>query len=88
VHYYNEINKHDDDSEKLNDISFVYVESLKSYRLQLDINGVPADAFVRLSEGHLKSLGLAILLALAKKKQSQFIVFDDVVNAIDTEHRS
>ncbi|MFU9138286.1 hypothetical protein [Erwinia tasmaniensis] len=88
VHYYNEINKHDDDSEKLDSIAFVYVDSLKSYRLQLDINGVQTDAFVRLSEGHLKSLGLAILLALAKKKQSQFIVFDDVVNAIDTEHRS
>jgi len=88
VHYYNEINKHDDDSEKLEQISFVFDESLKSYRIQLDINGEHADAFVRLSEGHLKSLGLSVLLALAKKKRSQFIVFDDVVNAIDTEHRS
>lgn len=88
VHYYNEINKHDDDSEKLDSISFVHDSSLDSYRLQLNINGEQSDAFVKLSEGHLKSLGLSILLALAKKKNSQFIVFDDVVNAIDTEHRS
>lgn len=88
VHYYNEINKHDDDSEKLESISFVHDSTLDSYRLQLNINGEQSDAFVKLSEGHLKSLGLSILLALAKKKQSQFIVFDDVVNAIDTEHRS
>lgn len=88
VHYYNEINKHDDDSEKLDSLSFIFDPSLSSYRIQLDINGEQADAFVRLSEGHLKSLGLSVLLALAKKKKSQFIVFDDVVNAIDTEHRS
>ncbi|MBX8837529.1 AAA family ATPase [Enterobacter sp. Y17] len=88
VDYYNEINKHDDDSEKLDGISFVFESSQQSYRVQLNIQNEQVDAFVRLSEGHLKSLGLSILLALAKKKNSQFIVFDDVVNAIDTEHRS
>ncbi|QXZ18267.1 hypothetical protein [Lelliottia amnigena] len=88
IHYYNEINKHDDDSEKLDGISFVLDASKQSYRVQLNIQNDKVDAFVRLSEGHLKSLGLSILLALAKKKNSQFIVFDDVVNAIDTEHRS
>ncbi|HDZ9654985.1 hypothetical protein [Yersinia enterocolitica] len=88
ITYYNNINKHDDNSEKLNRLYFSYEESSKSYRIQMEINNESVDAFVFLSEGHLKSLGLAILLALAKKKKSQFIVFDDVVNAIDTEHRA
>lgn len=46
------------------------------------------DAFCVLSEGHLRGLGLALLLSVAKKNCHPVIVFDDVVNAIDTEHRS
>ncbi|WP_254619995.1 AAA family ATPase [Vibrio metschnikovii] len=46
------------------------------------------DAFCVLSEGHLRALGLALLLAVAKKNCHPIIIFDDVVNAIDTEHRS
>jgi DNA sulfur modification protein DndD len=41
-----------------------------------------------LSEGHLKVLGLSILLARAQKHNLPFIVFDDVVNAIDSDHRN
>ena len=41
-----------------------------------------------LSEGHLRALGLSILLAMAEKNNFPLIVFDDVVNAIDTDHRS
>ncbi len=40
-----------------------------------------------LSEGHLRCLGLAILIAKNIKESCPVIIFDDVVNAIDTEHR-
>lgn len=88
VYYYNKINFHEDDSELIQTLDFIYEESIKQYRIKITIQNVVHDAFVSLSEGHLKVLGLSILLALAKKKNLNFIVFDDVVNAIDTEHRS
>lgn len=88
VNYYNMINYHSDKSEIIDDLYFTYEDSSKQYRIKTIINGTEMDAFVFLSEGHLKVLGLAILLALAKKKELSFIIFDDVVNAIDTEHRS
>lgn len=46
------------------------------------------DALHILSEGHLRCLGLAILLAKNIKLGLPLIVFDDVVNAIDHDHRA
>jgi DNA sulfur modification protein DndD len=43
-----------------------------------------------LSEGHLRCLGLSLILAAIKRNQDNLlpvIVFDDVINAIDIEHR-
>ncbi len=40
-----------------------------------------------LSEGHLRCLGLSILLAKNVQEGLPFVIFDDVVNAIDDEHR-
>ncbi|PYD83951.1 ATPase, partial [Pseudomonas syringae pv. pisi] len=40
-----------------------------------------------LSEGHIKCLGLAILLAKNIEQRCPVVIFDDVVNAIDDEHR-
>ncbi|MGY1424822.1 AAA family ATPase [Lysobacter sp. A289] len=45
------------------------------------------DALHVLSEGHLRCLGLAILLAKNIKLGLPLLVFDDVVNAIDHDHR-
>jgi hypothetical protein len=45
------------------------------------------DALRVLSEGHTRCLGLAILLAKSQSIQSPLIVFDDVINAIDHDHR-
>lgn len=45
------------------------------------------DALGVLSEGHLRCLGLAILLAKNIKLGLPLIVFDDAVNAIDHDHR-
>lgn len=88
VKFYNKINHHDNDYEKIDNIEFEFSQKDNTYRILFNSGGKVSDAFISLSEGHLKSLGLSILLALAKKKNTKFIVFDDVVNAIDTEHRS
>lgn len=50
--------------------------------------GVRYDALVILSEGHIKCLGLAILLAKNMEQACPVVIFDDVVNAIDDEHRN
>jgi ABC-type polar amino acid transport system ATPase subunit len=41
-----------------------------------------------LSEGHIRCLGLAILLAKSQSILCPLIVFDDAINAIDHDHRS
>ena len=40
-----------------------------------------------LSEGQLRCFGLSILFAINKRINSDFIILDDIVNAIDIEHR-
>ncbi len=85
--YYRAINKHDDDHEQIASLSFD--RQADSYRISItNLDGSSLDAFAVLSEGHLRALGLSILLAMAEKNNFPLIVFDDVVNAIDTEHRS
>ncbi|QTT87982.1 AAA family ATPase [Pseudomonas chlororaphis] len=49
--------------------------------------GVRYDALIIFSEGHIKCLGLAILLAKNIAQGCPVVIFDDVVNAIDDEHR-
>lgn len=50
--------------------------------------GVRFDALTLLSEGHIKCLGLAILLAKNIEEDCPIVIFDDVVNAIDDDHRN
>nr|WP_238485330.1 hypothetical protein [Rahnella ecdela] len=49
--------------------------------------GIRYDALIIFSEGHIKCLGLAILLAKNIVQGCPVVIFDDVVNAIDDEHR-
>ena len=59
-------------------------------RIQVAFSGMPGqrhDALRVLSEGHLRCLGLAILLAKNIKLGLPLLVFDDAVNAIDHDHR-
>ncbi|CAH7161480.1 Recombination protein RecF [Vibrio chagasii] len=85
--YYNQINKHDNPNELVSEVKFQ--QKAGTYRIILKMqDGREDDAFCVLSEGHLRGLGLALLLSVAKKNCHPVIVFDDVVNAIDTEHRS
>lgn len=50
--------------------------------------GKKLDPLKVLSEGQLRCFGLAILLAIADNINASFIILDDVVNAIDIEHRA
>lgn len=59
-------------------------------RIMVSFAGTPHqshDALAVLSEGHLRCLGLAILLAKNIKLGLPLLVFDDAVNAIDHDHR-
>lgn len=75
------------------------VDLLHSIRLPLSANeridiafaGKPDkfyDALHVLSEGHIRCVGLAILLAKNLSENCPILIFDDPVNAIDDEHRS
>ncbi|MEC9412174.1 MAG: AAA family ATPase [Pseudomonadota bacterium] len=86
LNYYQWINKHDDESECVSSIKFE--RNGYDYRIVLDVNGEDKDAFSSLSEGHLRALGLSLLLSVAKKNNLPYIIFDDVVNAIDSDHRA
>lgn len=85
--YYKAINDHDDEHERIESIRFD--KTSDGYRITIsNADGTSLDAFSILSEGHLRSLGLSLLLAMAEKNKFPLIVFDDVVNAIDSDHRS
>lgn len=85
--YYKAINSHDDDHDCIDSLSFE--KGSENYRIKIsNCDGGEIDAFSVLSEGHLRVLGLSLLLAVAEKNKFPLIVFDDVVNAIDSEHRS
>ena len=84
--FYNAINKNDHVSDRL-----------KSLRLPTGIgrkieieffSGEKCDALQVLSEGHIRCLGLAILFSKIVRDDLPFLIFDDVVNSIDDEHRS
>lgn len=85
--YYKAINNHDDEHERIDALCFE--KASESYRIKIsNSDGTSIDAFSVLSEGHLRALGLSLLLAVAEKNKFPLIVFDDVVNAIDSDHRS
>lgn len=86
LNFYNEINKHDPESDKLKSLRLPRAAGEK-----IEINfeeGNTCDALQVLSEGHIRCLGLAILLAKITKDSLPFLIFDDVVNSIDDERRS
>jgi hypothetical protein len=86
VSIYNAINKHPYDHEVLTSIS---LPTKPNDGINIEyIDGTKEDALRVLSEGHLRCLGLSILLAKNIHDNHNVIIFDDVVNAIDDEHRA
>lgn len=88
MNLYNEFNRNDLEPDKLNAL---HLPLTGEQKIEISFRGNPGvrvDALHILSEGHIRCLGLAILLAKAQSIQSPLIVFDDVINAIDHDHRS
>lgn len=84
---YNEFNVRDIEQDKL---SALHLPVTGDGRIELSFRGAPqrrVDALQVLSEGHVRCLGLAILLAKASRIQAPTVIFDDAINAIDHEHR-
>ncbi|MCK9397960.1 MAG: AAA family ATPase [Methylobacter sp.] len=84
---YNSFNRNDRDEDKL---SALHLPLTGNGKIEISFRGNPdrhVDALHVLSEGHIRCLGLAILLAKAKSIQCPLIVFDDAINAIDHDHR-
>jgi len=87
MNLYNEFNRNDLDPDKL---AALHLPINGEQKIEIAFRGNPGvrvDALRILSEGHIRCLGLAILLAKAKSIQSPLVVFDDVINAIDHDHR-
>lgn len=83
--FYNEINKNDHPSDRLKSLK---LPTATGGRIEIEFeNGNKCDALQVLSEGHIRCLGLAILLAKITRDRLPFLIFDDVVNSIDDEHR-
>jgi len=84
---YNSFNRNDRDEDKL---SSLHLPLLGSGKIELSFRGSPGirmDALHVLSEGHIRCLGLAILMAKARSIGCPVIIFDDAINAIDHDHR-
>lgn len=84
---YNEFNRNDLDSDKLAELHLPLTGDDKIEIVFRGRPGARVDALHVLSEGHIRCLGLAILLAKAKSIESPLVVFDDAINAIDHDHR-
>lgn len=84
---YNEFNHMDREEDKLAELQLpLTAESV----IEISFRGNPGrriNALTTLSEGHIRCLGLAILLAKAQSVRVPLIIFDDAVNAIDHDHR-
>ncbi|MTI64368.1 hypothetical protein [Methylophaga sp.] len=87
VTLYNAFNRNDSNSEKLANVTLPLTQN---ERLKIAFCNNPNqayDALHVLSEGHIRCLGLAILLAKNLKENAPVLIFDDPVNAIDDDHR-
>lgn len=87
LEFYNQINVHDKNFEmlericlpsKIDEPIFIYFKNEPAKRY---------NALQILSEGHIRCLGLSILLAKNIQESYPVIIFDDIVNAIDDDHR-
>jgi len=87
VSLYNSFNRNDSPHELL---ASVELPLSQNRRLKISFKKEPAkyfDALHIMSEGHIRCIGLAILLAKNIKERCPLLIFDDPVNAIDDEHR-
>ena len=87
VELYNAFNRNDSRKDLLASIKLPLAQG---QRLEIAFQTAPEkhfDALHILSEGHIRCLGLAILLSKNLKEACPLLIFDDPVNAIDDDHR-
>lgn len=87
VQLYNAFNRYDAPKDQL---AAIKLPLASGERIEVSYQSEPAkffDALHVLSEGHIRCIGLSILLAKNLKTGSPLLIFDDPVNAIDDEHR-
>lgn len=87
VQLYNAFNRADAHNDLLGNLK---LPASAGDRIQISFNSDPNkyfDALHVLSEGHIRCVGLAILLAKNLKENCPFLIFDDPINAIDEDHR-
>lgn len=87
VQLYNAFNRYDAHKDLL---STIKLPLASGDRIEISYKSEPKiffDALHVLSEGHIRCIGLSILLAKNLKTNSPLLIFDDPVNAIDDEHR-
>jgi energy-coupling factor transporter ATP-binding protein EcfA2 len=84
---YNSFNRADPPGDLLHALWLPVAENGK---IEVEFAGEPGvrhDALIVFSEGHIKCLGLAILIGKNIAQGCPVVIFDDVVNAIDDDHR-
>ena len=87
VELYNAFNRNDLPSEKLANVQLPLLQN-ERLLISFQTNATQFfDALHVLSEGHIRCIGLAILLAKNIKENCPVLIFDDPVNAIDDDHR-
>ena len=86
--FYNAFNRGDRPEDLLHSLSLPQAENEAIRVVFAGEQARSYDALVILSEGHIRCLGLAILLAKNIAQGCPVVIFDDVVNAIDDDHRN
>lgn len=84
---YNAFNRNDDPKDLLAEIKLPLEQG---QRIEIAFQTNPDryfDALHILSEGHIRCVGLAILMAKNLSENCPILIFDDPVNAIDDDHR-
>jgi len=84
---YNAFNRADRPDDQL---SQLWLPTTAEGKIELAFCGTPTirrDALHILSEGHIRCLGLALLVSKNIKQGCAALIFDDAVNAIDDDHR-
>lgn len=87
VRLYNAFNRNDSAGERL---ELVRLPLAQNQNMEISFQANPTrfyNALHILSEGHIRCLGLSILLAKNIKENAPLVIFDDPVNAIDDDHR-
>jgi len=87
VELYNAFNRNDAPKDLLAGIKLPLTQG---QRIEIAFQTDPDqyfDALHILSEGHIRCIGLAILMAKNTRENCPILIFDDPVNAIDDDHR-